>query len=105
MSNSISDFPVRFYCILAAIAGIHWLQYLQMENKYRCANIDSRFVSIHSFIVNRANSFPLIIQAETEKVPCIKDCLLGTVETPCTTALSMEEDFFFYAILGHICFF
>lgn len=86
---SLLDF--LFYFILAAISRIHWLQYLQMETKYRCSNTGSRFVSIHSFTVNRANSFPWIIQVEVEKVPYIKDCLLGRVETPCTTELSIED--------------
>lgn len=90
---SLLDF--LFICsILAAITGICWLQYLQMETKHRCANISSRFVSIHIFIASRANSFPWIIQAEVEKVPYIKDFLLGTVETPCTTTLWMEDYFF-----------
>lgn len=84
--TSLLDF--LFICfILAAITGIYWLQYLQMETKHRCANIDSRFVSIQIFIASRANRFPWIIQDEVEKVPYIKDFILGTVETPCTTAL------------------
>lgn len=82
---TLLDFLICF--ILAAITGICWLQYLQMETKHRCANIGSRFVSIHIFIASRANSFPWIIQAEVEKVPYLKDFLLGTVGTPCTTAL------------------
>jgi len=51
-------------------------------------------VSILFFIVNTANSLHFNIQAEVEKVPDIKNCLLRTVETPCTTALLMEEDYF-----------
>ena len=95
---SLLDIFLNF--VLAAITRIHWLQYLQMKTKYRCANIGSRFVSMHSLIVNRANSFPWIIQAEVEKVPYIKDCLLGTVETPCTPALPMEEDYFLIVFWG-----
>lgn len=33
-------------------------------------------------------------------MPYIKDCFLGTVETPCTTALSMEEDYFLMLFWG-----
>lgn len=90
-TTSLLDFLICF--ILAVVTGIYWLQYLQMETKHRCANTDSRFVSIQIFISSRTNSFPWIIQTEAGKVPYIKKFILGTVETTCTTAPWMGDYF------------
>lgn len=71
-----------------------------MKTKCTYANIDSGFVNILFFIINRANSFHYIIQDVVEKVTHRKGCLLGTTESLCTITIPMEEDYFLVPFQG-----
>lgn len=71
-----------------------------MKTKCTYTNIDSGFVNILSFIINRANSFHYIIQDVVGKVPYLKSCCLGTTESLCTITIPMEEDYLLVSFQG-----